>query len=76
MTDSFTSATERHIEVGDGLEIYVILAKGKSLAGLGLESMRGVSELTSTADDSDGSDGEALGDGERVFVIRRELKKD
>lgn len=78
VTDSFTSATERHIEVGDGLEIYVILAKGKSLSGLGLESMRGVSELTSTADDSDGSasDGETLREGERVFVIRRELKKD
>jgi 20S proteasome subunit beta 6 len=61
--DSFTSATERHIEVGDGLEIYVVLAKG-STSLQGLQSIRGIQELTSTAD------------GERVFVIRRDLKKD
>jgi len=61
--DSFTSATERHIEVGDGLEIYVVL--GKNSASIqGLRDIRGVSELTSTDD------------GERVFVVRRELKKD
>ncbi|KAK7689964.1 hypothetical protein QCA50_006604 [Cerrena zonata] len=60
--DSFTSATERHIEVGDGLEMYVVLAKGRSIQGL--ESFRGVQELTPNPD------------GDRVFVIRRELKKD
>ncbi|KAF9464195.1 nucleophile aminohydrolase [Collybia nuda] len=61
--DSFTSATERHIEVGDGLEMYVVLAKGSaSVQGLG--NIRGIQELTATDD------------GERVFVIRRELKKD
>ncbi|KAI0070388.1 proteasome subunit [Panus rudis PR-1116 ss-1] len=60
--DSFTSATERHIEVGDGLEIYVVLAKGRGAHGL--ESFRGIQELTTTSD------------GDRVFVIRRELKKD
>lgn len=78
VTDSFTSATERHIEVGDGLEIYVILAKGKTLAGLGLDGIRGLVEVTSTAEDSDGSasEGDVLSTGERVFVIRRELKKD
>ena len=76
VTDSFTSATERHIEVGDGLEIYVILARGKTLAGLGLDNVKGMSEVTSTAEDSDGSDGETLMGGERVYVIRRELKKD
>ncbi|KAG8994358.1 Proteasome subunit beta type-6 [Tulasnella sp. JGI-2019a] len=77
VTDSFTSATERHIEVGDGLEIYLILAKGKTLSGLGLESIKGLSEVTSTvADDSDGGDGDVIGEGERVYVIRRELKKD
>ncbi|KAG8908393.1 Proteasome subunit beta type-6 [Tulasnella sp. 403] len=76
VTDSFTSATERHIEVGDGLEIYVILAKGKSLSGL--ESFKGLSEVTSTVEDYDGSssEGEVAHAGERVFVIRRELKKD
>jgi 20S proteasome subunit beta 6 len=61
--DSFTSATERHIEVGDGLEIYVVLAKGSNSLP-SLQSLRGVQELTDTTD------------GERVFVIRRELKKD
>jgi len=60
--DSFTSATERHIEVGDGLEIYVVLAKGTSAQGL--DSVRGMSELTANSD------------GDRVFLIRRELKKD
>ena len=78
MTDSFTSATERHIEVGDGLEIYLILAKGKTLSGLGLDQIKGLSEVTSTMEDSDGnsSDGDLLSEGERVYVIRRELKKD
>ncbi|KAG8983598.1 Proteasome subunit beta type-6 [Tulasnella sp. 427] len=78
VTDSFTSATERHIEVGDGLEIYIILAKGKTLAGLGLDGVKGLSEVTSTADDSDGSasEGETVSEGERIFVVRRELKKD
>lgn len=61
--DSFTSATERHIEVGDGLEMYVCVAKGRTLDDL--KGVVGVQELT-------GGDG----DGERVFVIRRELKKD
>jgi len=30
VVDAFTSATERHIEVGDGLEVYVVLAPGRS----------------------------------------------
>jgi len=60
--DSFTSATERHIEVGDGLEMYVVLAKGSALQGL--DAMQGITEMTSTED------------GERVFVIRRNLKRD
>jgi len=75
VTDSFTSATERHIEVGDGLEIYVIVAKGKTLASLGLESVKGLTEVTSTTEDSDSSDSD-VHVGERVYVIRRELKKD
>ncbi|KAF8531974.1 nucleophile aminohydrolase [Gautieria morchelliformis] len=61
--DSFTSATERHIEVGDGLEIYVVLARGRSLQGL--EGVKGMEELSALG-----------GGGERVFVVRRELKRD
>jgi len=67
VTDSFTSATERHIEVGDGLEIYIILSKSSSASGSVEENLRsigGVQEVTATDD------------GERVFVVRRELKKD
>jgi len=60
--DSFTSATERHIEVGDGLEMYVVLAKGSALEGL--DAVQGITEMTTTDD------------GERVFVIRRNLKRD
>jgi len=50
------------LQVGDGLEMYVVLAKGRTLQGL--EGIRGMQELTTTDD------------GERVFVVRRELKKD
>ncbi|KAF5366260.1 hypothetical protein D9758_005685 [Tetrapyrgos nigripes] len=60
--DSFTGATERHIEVGDGLEIYIVFAKGSPLQGL--ENVPNVQEMTMTSD------------GERMFIIRRELKKD
>lgn len=60
--DSFTSATERHIEVGDGLEIYVVLAKGSTPQVL--DRWQGVTEMTTTQD------------GERMFVIRRNLKRD
>ncbi|KAJ7659853.1 20S proteasome subunit [Mycena rosella] len=60
--DSFTSATERHIEVGDGLEMYVVLAKGSPLQGL--DTIQGITELTNT------------NHGERMFVIRRNLKRD
>jgi 20S proteasome subunit beta 6 len=48
--------------VGDGLEMYVVLAKGSALHGL--ETMQGITEMTTTDD------------GERVFVIRRNLKRD
>ncbi|THU87380.1 N-terminal nucleophile aminohydrolase [Dendrothele bispora CBS 962.96] len=60
--DSFASATERNAEVGDGIEIYVVLAKGSSVQGL--EKVPGAQEMTAT------------GDGERVFVVRRNLRKD
>jgi 20S proteasome subunit beta 6 len=48
--------------VGDGLEMYVVLAKGRGPQGL--EGIRGMSEIT-TAEE-----------GERVFLIQRDLKKD
>jgi 20S proteasome subunit beta 6 len=68
--DSFTSATERHIEVGDGLEIYVVLAGGRDTSDLA--AIAGVREVTSAPHaPEDGSTPE-----ERVFVIRRDLKKD
>lgn len=62
VTDSFTSATERHIEVGDGLEVFIVLARGRGKADL--EGIRGIQELSTTSD------------GERIFVMRRDLKKD
>ena len=52
----------RH-QVGDGLEIYIALSK-ESASIQDLRDVRGVSELTATEN------------GERVFVVRRELKKD
>jgi len=61
--DSFTGATERHIEVGDGLEMYVVISKD-SPALESLQAVAGVQEMSTT------------NDGERVFVIRKELKKD
>jgi len=60
--DSFTSATERHIEVGDGLEMFIVVAKGGDVAGI---QALGVEEVPA-----------ADPEGEKVFVIRRELKKD
>ena len=48
--------------MGDGLEMYVVLAKGRSPQGL--ENLAGVQEVTTKTDN------------DRVFVIRRELKKD
>ncbi|KZT00309.1 uncharacterized protein LAESUDRAFT_718228 [Laetiporus sulphureus 93-53] len=59
--DSFTSATERYIEVGGGLEMYVVLANGRSAQGLA--SINGLAKITTKAE------------GDRMFVIR-ELKKD
>ena len=69
MTDTFTSATERHIEVGDGLEMFVIMSKPEggweaAIAELGpdaemLESMGIVGSCET-----------------RLCIIRKELKKD
>lgn len=42
--------------------MYIVLAKGRGVQGL--EGVRGMQELSATDD------------GERVFVVRRDLKKD
>lgn len=70
VVDSFTSATERHIEVGDGLEMFVVLSEGRTtddLVGEGKlpEGMK-AEEL--------GSLGE--GKGYRTFLVTRPLKRD
>ncbi|KAK8844147.1 hypothetical protein IAR55_006941 [Kwoniella newhampshirensis] len=70
VVDSFTSATERHIEVGDGMEIYVVMNRGRNtddLLGPGIlaESMH-VEEL--------GALGE--GGGEKTFLVTSPLKRD
>ncbi|EJD36350.1 N-terminal nucleophile aminohydrolase [Auricularia subglabra TFB-10046 SS5] len=64
VTDAFTGTTERHIEVGDGLQMFVILARGAPVAGL--QALPGVREV-----------GQDAGDGaERMFIVHRELKRD
>ena len=50
------------LQVGDGLEIYVVVAKGRRPQGL--DTMRGVQELSTQQN------------GDRMFILRRELKKD
>jgi len=70
VVDSFTSATERHIEVGDGMEIYVVMNKGRNaddLVGEGqLAAGISVEELGALG----------AGDGERVFLLTRPLRRD
>ncbi|KAJ7052493.1 nucleophile aminohydrolase [Mycena amicta] len=60
--DSFTSATERHIEVGDGLEMYIVVAKGFDMQGL--DGFQNVVEMGTTPE------------GDKMFVLRRNLKRD
>lgn len=70
--DSFTSATERHIEVGDGLEVFVVRS---------LQPKAGSSSCAAEVPLEQHGAVDALG-GEDAFqpgacmVIRRELKKD
>lgn len=68
--DSFTSATEREIRVGDELEIYVVMKAGRStddLVGEGqLPTGMTVQELTPLSE----------GGGERTFLVKRALKRD
>ncbi|KAF7292223.1 N-terminal nucleophile aminohydrolases [Mycena indigotica] len=58
--DSYKHAADRlsHDQIGDGLEVYIVLSKGTSTQGLNIE---GVSEVTS------------IPGGERIFLLRRSL---
>jgi 20S proteasome subunit beta 6 len=76
---SYQSATERHIEVGDGLEMYVVMAQGRSAEDLTSEEAQKskewpsdltVQEVESMADEED--EGKAY----KVFCLRRPLKRD
>jgi len=77
--DSFTSATERHIEVGDGLEIFVVRTPAGSEGAVGPLASDGTkaSEVDLTALGAN----EAVGGDDNqkegaIVVLRRELKKD
>lgn len=86
--DSFTSATERHIEVGDGLEMFVVRnppptddASGTASA-VEATTSEGTSQRTAAMDlKSTFGAVEAVGGEEEqtpgaTMVVRRELKKD
>ncbi|KAJ9124040.1 hypothetical protein QFC22_000833 [Naganishia vaughanmartiniae] len=79
VVDAFSSATERHIEVGDGLEMYVVMAPGRSADDLtaaeAQQAKEWPSELTVEEMDSLGDEQEE-GKAFRVFRLRRPLKRD
>lgn len=70
VVDSFTSATERHIEVGDALEMYVVMKADRQVDDLTGEGMlpkdMKVEELGAMGS----------GSGERTFLVTRQLKRD
>ncbi|MCO5561015.1 hypothetical protein L7F22_014636 [Adiantum nelumboides] len=66
--DSFTSATERHIEVGDGLEMFVVRLPGSTTGAAAVDlGAHGAVEALG---------GEDPQKDDACMVIRRELKKD
>jgi len=70
VVDSFTSATERHIEVGDGLEMYVVMKQGRS-----------PDDLLAKGQLPEGVEVEQLGalgegGGDLTFIVRKSLKRD
>lgn len=68
--DSFTSATERHIEVGDGLEMYVVMKAGRNVDDL---TAPGILPVGVTVEELAPL---GAGGGERTFLVRRPLKRD
>lgn len=80
LVDSFSSATERHIEVGDFLEGYVILSPGRTSDDLIGEGVKGVLPEGMTVEEQDPEDldvqSAVAGKGCRVFLVRKELKRD
>jgi len=70
VVDTFTSATERHIEVGDGLEMYVVMDKGRDANDLLAEG----SLVEGVKVEELGTLGE--GEGQRTFLLSRPLKRD
>ncbi|GHJ88560.1 hypothetical protein NliqN6_4962 [Naganishia liquefaciens] len=79
VVDAFTSATERHIEVGDGLEMYIVMAPGRSADDLTNAEARQSKEWPT---DLTVEEVESLGDEQdedkayKVFCLRRPLKRD
>jgi len=73
VTDSFTGATERHIEVGDGLEIFIVTASGRTCGDI--ERITGVQEVQGGFISMGAAADDAF-EGERTFVVRRDLKRD
>lgn len=54
------------IQVGDGLEIYIVCASNRPAADL--EAISGIKQLQGTFIGQE--------EGEKIYVVRRELKKD
>ncbi|WVO15351.1 hypothetical protein L204_103007 [Cryptococcus depauperatus] len=75
VVDSFTSATERHIEVGDGLEIYIVMAKGRSTDDLTKADKFASGKFASDMNIEELHPLEE-GGGERTFLVRCALKRD
>ena len=71
VVDSFTSATEREIEVGDGMEIYVVMNTGRKT-----DDLLGEGKLPKTMNVEElGAMGEG-GSGMRTFLVTAPLKRD
>ncbi|WFD28856.1 proteasome endopeptidase complex [Malassezia nana] len=74
--DSFTSATERHIEVGDGLEIYVVRAIQSTEENAPSMGTRAIDVPLADLGAVEALGGEDAYTPGACMVIRRELKKD
>lgn len=78
--DSFTGATERHIEVGDGLEMFIVRGakgeEGAAAAGVGGANATANLDLASLFGAVEAAGGEDEQTPGVTMVVRRELKKD